>query len=497
MSTDRGILEEERDSLKRQLRQHYKNLARLEERAAKYTIDVPISVLNEIDEIKERIERDKARLEEVLTELEQAPPEEPEEQAKEGMAERSADLIRPGIGKKRISRRAALLAALGLLVLGVVVLVLRLSLVTPTSDDSVQVGIASFAGCPQVSKALSDATAPEPGKVTFKSLDEIQDSATARAHTEFDLVIWGQCSQANELTMHLEILTAHGPEEVIELESITAQTLALDPDRAARLGRAVINYLRGDHGEAASSLATLQQEASTPSEQAALAFLQANSLLFDKRYEEAITAYDSALEYGPIQAQAYNNRGVAGMNWALQLSWWDDQPSDAELQTAIDDLTTAIEAGEGTRAAVLAYFNRGMARSLVAGDNYDQALTDCEQAITQAPEQALGYVCQAAAHLMPSLEEATCSLRGIGFAREALAEAHDRDPNLADTFFWRGYLAFLQAEECDTAEQDKQKHSQDAQDDFQVFLELANQQPVRLAIDRYMLEVCPSLAQSP
>jgi hypothetical protein len=90
MSTDRGILEEERDSLKRQLRQHYKNLARLEERAAKYTIDVPISVLNEIDEIKERIERDKARLEEVLTELEQAPPEEPEEQAKEGMAERSA-----------------------------------------------------------------------------------------------------------------------------------------------------------------------------------------------------------------------------------------------------------------------------------------------------------------------------------------------------------------------------------------------------------------------
>lgn len=81
MSTDRGILEEERDSLKRQLRQHYKNLARLEERAAKYTIDVPISVLNEIDEIKERIERDKARLEEVLTEL---------EQAKEGLAEPSA-----------------------------------------------------------------------------------------------------------------------------------------------------------------------------------------------------------------------------------------------------------------------------------------------------------------------------------------------------------------------------------------------------------------------
>lgn len=81
MSTNRGILEEERDSLKRQLRQHYKNLARLEERAAKYVFDAPISLLNKIDEIKDRIERDKARLEEVLTEL---------EQAKEGLAERSA-----------------------------------------------------------------------------------------------------------------------------------------------------------------------------------------------------------------------------------------------------------------------------------------------------------------------------------------------------------------------------------------------------------------------
>lgn len=89
MFTDRKILEEERDSLERQLRQHHRNLARLEERAAKYTIDAPISLLNEIDEIKERIERDKARLQEILTELEQAPPEEPEEQV-EGTAGRSA-----------------------------------------------------------------------------------------------------------------------------------------------------------------------------------------------------------------------------------------------------------------------------------------------------------------------------------------------------------------------------------------------------------------------
>jgi hypothetical protein len=90
MFTERELLEEERDSLKSKLRQHYKNLARLEERAAKYTIDTPISLLNEIDEVKERIERDKAHLEEILTELEQAPPEEPEEQVKGGTAERSA-----------------------------------------------------------------------------------------------------------------------------------------------------------------------------------------------------------------------------------------------------------------------------------------------------------------------------------------------------------------------------------------------------------------------
>ena len=141
--------------------------------------------------------------------------------ARESMA-RLLDGLR--LGEKRVSRRAALLMVLALVVVAAVVIVSMWLLgpaggpspVTPLPDDSVRVGIASFADCPKVSDALADAIAPEPGEVTFESLDEIQDSAAAHDQTGLDLVIWGQCSQANELTMHLEILTAHGPDEVIE-----------------------------------------------------------------------------------------------------------------------------------------------------------------------------------------------------------------------------------------------------------------------------------------
>jgi tetratricopeptide (TPR) repeat protein len=393
------------------------------------------------------------------------------------------------LGTRRVSRRTALLGVL-VLVLGLSVLFSKFVWPLSVPDDVVQVGVAEFVGCSQISDALPSAIAPQADEITFTSLDEIQDSSTARTYTDLDLVIWGQCTQTEQLVMHLDILTSHGPEELAEIESITAHTSALDPDRAARLSRAAINYLHGNYDEAIGSLTTLQQEARTPSEQAELAFLQANSLLFAKRYDKALDAYDRALEYDQIQAQVYNNRGVAGMNWALQLEWWDYQPSDTQLQVAVDDLTRAIEISEDARITALAYLNRGMARSLVASD-YDQALIDCEQAIAQAPELALGYVCRAGAYVMPLLQETTCDLSNIQLARDDLASAYDLSPGLADIFFWRGYVAFHQAEECDTTEQDRQKHWQDAKDDVQVFLELMDQQPVKLAVDRYMLEVYP------
>jgi len=427
----------------------------------------------------------------------QPPPDGPFDRVRKSVA-RLLDRLR--LWKKRVSRRAALLTVLALVVVAAVVIVsvwpsgpaVGPSPVTPVPDDSVRVGIASFADCPKVSDALADEIAPEPGEVTFESLDEIQDSAAARTYveTELDLVIWGQCDQDSQLTMHLEISPEYGPDEVVGLESITAQTSALDLDHAARLGRAAINYLHGDHAEAASSLIILQQEASTPSEGAELAFLQANSLLFDERYEAAISAYDDVLAYDLLQAQAYNNRGAAGVNWALHLGRsGPTEPYEAVLEAAINDLTAATTTTDKSIAAV-AYINLGAAQYWVAED-YDQALVHCEQAITLAPTQPLGYVCRAAARYWV-LEEVYCNPPpDTTSARDDLATAQSQDPNLAEVFFWRGSLALLQAD-CDTVEQDKQKHQQEAENDFRVFLDLAKKRPVKLFTDQLMEDFLPA-----
>ncbi len=66
---------EERQSLLRQLRQYRKNLLRLQEQQAMYeSSNVPLHLLNNIDDLQEKITRIEARLQEIDAQLESLPP---------------------------------------------------------------------------------------------------------------------------------------------------------------------------------------------------------------------------------------------------------------------------------------------------------------------------------------------------------------------------------------------------------------------------------------
>lgn len=71
MFADQQMLIEERDSLQRQLRQYRKTLLRLQEQRANYGLNVPLEILNGIDNAQEQIERIEARLRQVSAELDE------------------------------------------------------------------------------------------------------------------------------------------------------------------------------------------------------------------------------------------------------------------------------------------------------------------------------------------------------------------------------------------------------------------------------------------
>jgi tetratricopeptide (TPR) repeat protein len=380
MFTGRKVLEEERDSLERQLRQHRKNLARLEERAAKYTIDAPISLLNEIDEVKERIERDKARLEGVLTELEQAPPEE---------------LVRPGVVKKRIPRRAALLAALGLLLVALAVVgqIVRRSfrrgeppVVGSTCQPSttpVRVGVAQLPNCPNGFQTLL--IDPWMSEAEAIPLDQaFQTSTEARAQSDFDIVVWGVCDEQESETVVLnyELTTTRKPDEIYESQNIIFTGILAD---AVSIGLSLISYQHGNYAEAADRFNELPATRTSPEQ----ALLWANSLLFAGRYEEAIKAYrETVLALNPVWSAAYNNLGVARFN--KDLLTLEGQP-----EHGLDDFEQAIKLANAqgeTGLALLAYVNKSEFHRW--SESYHKALTDCEAALALNAQSALPYVCR-------------------------------------------------------------------------------------------------------
>ncbi|MFC1975109.1 CHAT domain-containing protein [Chloroflexota bacterium] len=97
MYSNRDMLTEERDSLRRQLQQYRKTLLRLEEQKANYGLNVPIDILNGIENAQENIERIETRLQQVTAELEYLPPEPatPEEPIQPKVPQKRPDVTKP------------------------------------------------------------------------------------------------------------------------------------------------------------------------------------------------------------------------------------------------------------------------------------------------------------------------------------------------------------------------------------------------------------------
>jgi tetratricopeptide (TPR) repeat protein len=365
---------------------------------------------------------------------------------------------------------------------------------TPGPAAALSVGIASFDRCPQQSDALQRTLASEFAQATFKRLDALQDAASASAHTDLDLMIWGQCDQAgDQLMLALQILAPPGPPEVSEIGPIAAQTSARDLDYATRLSRALISYVGGDYDAAATSLGTLRQQTENPAQQASIAFLAGNSLLFTERYTDALTAYEGALAVDPLQFQARINRGIAGTNLALQFAR-SHQPYETMLSNALGDLTSAA-ASPDKRVAALALINRGIADYWV-GEDYPSALADCDAALDYMSDHPLGYLCRAAARYGILYDEFCTPPPNTKLARDdlakakELAEAQRRSSVFHDIYFFGAQLAQLQAE-CDATDADKRAHQQEALSSFQQFLAEERKQRVHLMIDRTMVELAP------
>lgn len=393
----------------------------------------------------------------------------------------------------RLTRRRLLWAA------GVVVLLAGAAFVLwpqakPAPAASVSVGIAVFDRCAQQSDALQRTLAPEFSQVAFRRLDLIRDAASASAHTDLDLVLWGQCDQAgDQLGLTLQILAPPGPPEVSEIGPIAVQASARDLDYATRVSRALISYISGDYTAAASSFGTLRQQTENPTEQASAAFLAGNSLLFTERYTDALAAYQGALAADSLRFQALINRGIASTNLALQLAR-AHQPYQAVLSSALGDLSAAAEAPD-RRVAALALINRGIAQYWV-GEDYASALADCDAALASGNDQPLGYACRAAARYGTLYEQfctpppnTTLARNELAKAKE-LAESQRRPAVLSEIYFFGAQLAQLQAE-CDTTDADKRAHQQEATSAFQQFLAEDRKQRARLMIDRAMVELAP------
>jgi len=106
--------------------------------------------------------------------------------------------------------------------------------------------------------------------------------------------------------------------------------------------------------------------------------------LFNGEYKGAVQAYERVVELKPDWGYAYNNLGVARLNWALS---GQGGPQD------LSDFGKAIaQAGEDANLAVLAYYNQSDGL-LWQGNNDKRAEAACQQALDTKATSALPHVC--------------------------------------------------------------------------------------------------------
>lgn len=141
---------------------------------------------------------------------------------------------------------------------------------------------------------------------------------------------------------------------------------------------------------------------------------QADGLLYSQgRLDEAVVAYDRAIDLDPKLVQAYIGRGEA----YRRLGEWDKAIADAETAMRLDPGSFCLDSGRFCPWG--AYHQRAQAR-MVLGD-YEGAVADLSRVIELDPTVASAYLNRAVAH---------CNLKEFV---EALADADraiELDPDL-------------------------------------------------------------------
>jgi tetratricopeptide (TPR) repeat protein len=282
------------------------------------------------------------------------------------------------------------------------------------------------------------------------------------------------------------------PEGVFALNEVMVTASALDPDRAGHLGRTMVQYLRHLHAEAAQNFAQLAAVYNDPAIRAELSFLHATNLLFDGQYEAAMAAYEKAATYPTLYVSAHNNLGIAAMNKAMELAYFENAEKDKYLpyvQTANESFSQALASADDDTLKAQILATRG-SMAYRFSEDLVQVQTDCEEAIALAQSQPIGYVCRGATNyavLWKTWLQNDChppvDAQPI---RAALSRARLLSPREPHFLYWTGMIAQLQSY-CDTDAKEQERHEQECLDNMIEYIALMEQAPFLLATDRQLL----------
>jgi adenylate cyclase len=197
----------------------------------------------------------------------------------------------------------------------------------------------------------------------------------------------------------------------------------------------------------------------------------------DKKNQEAMNAFDKAIEIDPNFARAYAGRAAIYNDWgqhqeALReseqaikldpnLAWGFHTRGWAHIgllnyQKAIEDLNKAIELDPNY---VYAYCHRSWAYFL--SKNYHEALEDANRAVELAPEFSIAYFRKGMA---------LASLKKLQDAIKDFDKAIELDPTFSRSFLHRGYT-FMKLGKTEQALEDLKKAASLGNNDAQNYLQ--------------------------
>jgi len=249
-------------------------------------------------------------------------------------------------------------------------------------NQRIEVGIADLPGCPsdtvgQLIETWDDETTTVYG-INTAILSQID--AQSLIELDLDIVVWGSCDD-EMLEINFETDKIGTP---VEVYAPTSLEYTGDLPGAVSTGQALFAYQSGRFETAAEQFSTLEGRSLSSD----LALFEANSWLFDQKYDQAKKAYlDITETIDPNSSEAYNNLGVVLNNTAQS-----EELKDAGWQ----EFTQAIEHAENNdeqNVALLAYVNR--AKVNMYRLDWDYVKRDCNEAMQKNADTALPHLCWA------------------------------------------------------------------------------------------------------